>query len=56
MTVNDLIQQLQRLNPNVDVLVESDTGLPWGCRGACNDVWIEDDGTETPVVLIRADS
>jgi 3'-phosphoadenosine 5'-phosphosulfate (PAPS) 3'-phosphatase len=56
MKVQDLIQLLQRLDPNKDVLVESDTGLPWACRGARNDVWVEDDGTETPVVVILADS
>jgi hypothetical protein len=56
MKVQDLIQLLQRLDPNKDVLVESETGDPWPCFDAKNDVWVEDDGTETPVIVIQIDN
>jgi hypothetical protein len=56
MTVDQLIQFLQRQDPTKDVLVESETGDPWPCFGAKNDVWVEDDGTETPVIVIQIDN
>lgn len=56
MTVAELIAVLQRHDPDKDVLVESETGEPWPCHGLVKDVWVEDDGSETPVVVIQIDN
>jgi hypothetical protein len=55
MLVHELIARLQTFDPNMEVLVESDSGEPWPCFGAKPDVWVNDDGSKTPVALIQAD-
>lgn len=54
LTVKTLIEQLQKLDPEMQVLVEaSDGDLPYAASSAEQTVWLDmDDGTETPIALI----
>jgi len=53
LTVAQSILKLQLLNPEMDLLVESDDGLPFGSYDIIQSTWTNDDGTITPVALVQ---